>query len=141
MTHQRVLFACTHNSARSQMAEAMLNRWGTDDYIAFSAGTDATGIRPETRAVMAEIGFDLAGQWSKTIREFDGQPFDWYITVCDDAQESCPVLPGVPNNAHWNVEDPSGVTTTPEERLEAFRRARDEIGDRVRAFVRAEGGA
>ena len=139
MERQRVLFVCTHNSARSHMAEAMLNRWGGDRYQAFSAGTEATGIKPETYRVMDEIGIDLAGHRSKTIDEFRGQPFEWFITVCDEAQQNCPVLPGVGHVAHWSIEDPSTATGTPEERLEVFRAARDQIGDRMRGFIRAAG--
>ena len=90
MTRKRVLFVCTHNSARSQMAEAMVNAWAPDTFEAFSAGTEATAIRPETIAVMAEIGLDLAGHRSKSIEEFQGQPFDWFVTVCDDAAEELP---------------------------------------------------
>jgi arsenate reductase len=135
VTKTRVLFACTHNSARSQMAEALLNGLGADAFEAHSAGTEAIGIRPETLAVMAELGYDLAGHWSKTISEFSGQSFDWFITVCDDAQESCPVLPGVPNNGHWSIDDPSATHREGDERLNAFRRARDEIDERVRQFV------
>jgi arsenate reductase len=139
MTKKRVLFVCTHNSARSQMAEAMVNAWGGEAFEAFSAGTEATGIRPETREVMAEIGFDLAGQRSKTIEEFRGQPFHWFVTVCDEAQKNCPVLPGVKNVAHWSIEDPSLATGTAEERLEAFRHARDRLRDRIRLFLLAGG--
>jgi len=135
VTKTRVLFACTHNSARSQMAEALLNAWGADAFEARSAGTEATGIKPETLAVMAELGLDLAGHWSKTINAFRGESFDWFITVCDDAKESCPILPGVPHAAHWNIDDPSAATGTDAERLEAFRQARDEIGGRIRQFM------
>jgi arsenate reductase len=139
MTRQRILFACTHNSARSQMAEAMVNAWAPDTFEAFSAGTEATSIRPETIAVIAEIGLDLEGHRSKSIEEFQGQPFDWFITVCDDAQEACPVLPGVPNNAHWSIDDPSAVRGTDDDRLAAFRVARDEIRDRITTFLAAAG--
>jgi len=135
VNRQRVLFACTHNSARSQMAEALLNAWGADAFEARSAGTEATGIKPETMAVMAELGLDLAGHWSKTINAFRGESFDWFITVCDDAKESCPILPGVSHAAHWNIDDPSAATGTDAERLEAFRQARDEIGGRIRQFM------
>jgi arsenate reductase len=139
LNKRRVLFVCTHNSARSQMAEAMLNAWGEDKFEAFSAGTKATGIRPQTYEVMAEIGLDLAGQRSKTIDEFRGQAFDWFITVCDEAQQNCPVLPGVENAAHWNIEDPSLAQGAPEERLNVFRRVRDQIRNRLRLFILAGG--
>ena len=118
------------------MAEALLRSAAPDDFEAFSAGTEATGIRPETFAVMGEIGLDLAGQRSKTIDEFRGQSFDHFITVCDDARQACPVLPGARNVDHWSVEDPSAIEGTDEERLESFRRARDELRERIAAFVR-----
>jgi arsenate reductase len=136
MEKRRVLFVCTHNSARSQMAEAMVNRWGGDRFEAFSAGTEATGILPETVQVMKQLGIGLDGHRSKTIDEFRGQAFSWFITVCDEAQQRCPVLPGVRNVTHWSVVDPSAATGSPEERLAAFRAARDELGERVRAFLR-----
>ncbi len=139
MTKKRVLFVCSHNSARSQMAEARVNAWGGDAFEAYSAGTEATGIRPETVQVMAEIGFDLSGNRSKTVDEFHGQPFNWFITVCDEAQKNCPVLPGVQSVGHWSIEDPSLATGSSEERLEAFRTARDRVRDRIRLFLLAGG--
>ena len=139
MDKRRVLFACTHNSARSQMAEAMLNAWAGDRFQAFSAGTEATGIKPETIQVMEEIGLDLSGHRSKAMDEFRGQQFDWFVTVCDDAKESCPVLPGV-RAEHWSIDDPSAATGTADERLQAFRGARDAIRDRLTAFVDGAGG-
>ncbi|MEX1073058.1 MAG: arsenate reductase ArsC [Chloroflexota bacterium] len=141
MEKRRVLFVCTHNSARSQMAEAMLRAWGGDIFEAFSAGTEATGIRPETVQVMDEIGVDITGQRSKTIDEFRGQTFEWFITVCDEAQKNCPVLPGVTDVGHWSIEDPSAVEGTPDERLEVFRRVRDQIRNRLRLFILAGGRA
>jgi arsenate reductase len=139
MEKRRVLFVCTHNSARSQMAEAMLNAWGGDRFAAFSAGTEATSIKPETIQVIEEIGLSLDGHRSKTIDEFRGQPFEWFITVCDEAQKNCPVLPGAGHVGHWSIEDPSLATGTPEERLAVFRRSRDHIRDRLRLFILAGG--
>jgi arsenate reductase len=136
---RRVLFICTHNSARSQMAEALLREFGGDSFEAFSAGTEAAGIRPETIQVMNEIGVDISGQRSKTIDEFRGQSFEWFITVCDEAQKNCPVLPGVREIAHWSIEDPSLTSGTADERLAAFRRARDLIRNRMRLFILAGG--
>jgi arsenate reductase (thioredoxin) len=133
MTKTRVLFGCTHNSARSQMAEAFLRTLGGDAFEAFSAGVDATGIRPETVTVMEEIGISLEGQRSKTIDEFRGQPIDVFITVCADAREACPFLPGVPTSDHWGIDDPAAVEDPG--RLDAFRRARDELRDRIQTFV------
>jgi arsenate reductase len=137
MEKRRVLFVCTHNSARSQMAEAMLREFGGDAFQAFSAGTEAAGIRPETIQVMNEIGMDISGQRSKVIEEFRGQSFEWFITVCDEAQKNCPVLPGVQEVAHWSIEDPSLAEGTHDERLAAFRRARDLIRNRLRLFILA----
>jgi arsenate reductase len=137
MEKRRVLFVCTHNSARSQMAEAMLNAWGGDRFAAFSAGTEATGIKPETIQVMEEIGLSLDGHRSKTIDEFLGQPFEWFITVCDEAQKNCPVLPGAGHVDHWSIEDPSLAEGTTEERIAAFRRSRDHIRDRLGLFILA----
>jgi arsenate reductase len=139
MDTRRVLFVCTHNSARSQMAEAMLREWAGDRFEAFSAGTEATAVRPEAVQVMAEIGIDISGHASKSIETFRGQAFEWFITVCDEAQKNCPVLPGVPNAAHWSIEDPSAAQGRAEERLEAFRQARGRLRDRLRLFFLAGG--
>lgn len=141
MEKRRVLFVCTHNSARSQMAEAMLNAFGEGKFAAFSAGTEATGIKPETIQVMDEIGVGLDGHRSKTIDEFSGQSFEWLITVCDEAQRNCPVLPGVSGVAHWSIQDPSVAEGTPEERLEVFRHVRDQVRNRLRLFILAGGRA
>ncbi len=140
MPSRRVLFVCTHNSARSQMAEGMLRAWGGPAYEAFSAGTDATAVRPEAVTAMREIGIDIGAQRSKMIDEFLGQPLDWLITVCDDAREACPTLPGVRRTEHWSVEDPSASGGTDEQRLAAFREARDELASRVRDLVAARDG-
>ncbi len=121
------------------MAEAMLNAWGEGKFEAFSAGTEATGIKPETIQVMDEIGISLDGHRSKTIDEFRGQAFEWFITVCDEAQKNCPVLPGVGEVAHWSIEDPSVAEGTTEERLEVFRQVRDLIRNRLRLFILAGG--
>ncbi|MGH2358509.1 MAG: arsenate reductase ArsC [Candidatus Limnocylindria bacterium] len=138
---QRVLFVCTHNSARSQMAEGMLRSWAGDSFEAFSAGTEAGALRSEAVAVMGEIGIDISGQRSKPLDPFVGQDFDWLITVCDEAKEACPVLPGVSNQAHWSIDDPSAAGGSPEERLAAFRAARDVLRDRMHMFILAAGRA
>ena len=135
----RVLFVCTHNSARSQMAEGMVRAWGGDRFEAFSAGTEATRVRPEAIAVMREIGIDISGHTSKTIEPFIGEAFAWVITVCDAAKESCPVIPGAAQQAHWSIDDPSAVEGNEEERLEAFRATRNIIRDRVHMFLLAAG--
>lgn len=134
---RRVLFVCTHNSARSQMAEGLLRAHACDRFEAFSAGTEATAVRPEAVQVMAELDIDISSQWSKTIDEYLGQPFEWVITVCDTAREACPVFPGAENSGHWGFDDPSSAEGTDEERLAVFRRVRDEINARVRMFVLA----
>jgi len=136
---QRVIFVCTHNSARSQMAEGMLRAWGGDRFEVFSAGTEATRVRPEAIAVMAEIGIDIRAQASKALEPFLGEPFDWLVTVCDQARESCPTIPGVRKQAHWSIDDPSDVEGDEEARLRAFREARDELGDQIHAFIRDTG--
>ena len=136
---QRVIFVCTHNSARSQMAEGMLRAWGGDRFEAFSAGTEATSVRPEAIAVMDEIGIDIRGQASKTLEPFLGESFSWLITVCDQAKEACPTIPGVAKQAHWSIDDPSAVAGDDEARLAAFRMARDVLRDRIHMFMLAAG--
>jgi arsenate reductase len=131
----RILFLCTHNSARSQMAEGLLRAAAGDRYEALSAGTQATLVRPEAIAVMRELGIDISGQTSKALDRFVGQPIDWLITVCDQAREACPTLPGVANQLHWSVEDPSAMHADEERRLAAFRAARDDLARRIHAFL------
>lgn len=134
---QRVLFICWHNSARSQMAEGFLRAFAGERFDVFSAGIESAPVRPEAVTVMADIGIDISAQRSKTIQPFLDEPFDWLITVCDDARQSCPVFPGVERTLHWSIEDPAGATGTEEERLLAFGRARDDLRNRVRMFVLA----
>lgn len=136
---QRILFVCTHNSARSQMAEGMLRAWGGDRFEAFSAGTEATRVRPEAIEVMREIGIDLGEHTSKTLDRFLGEAFHWLITVCDQAAEACPTIPGVRQQAHWSIDDPSAVEGDVAVRLAAFREARDRLRDRIRIFLLAAG--
>jgi arsenate reductase len=135
MRRRRVLFICTHNSARSQMAEAMVNGWAGDRFEAFSAGTVATAIRPETIEAMTELGLELTGQRSKHLDEFTGQTFDHVITVCDEAAEACPTFPGAASITHWSIPDPSAADGGSDERLAAFRAARDAVASRVRRLV------
>ena len=137
----RVLFVCTHNSARSQMAEGMVRAWGGGRFEAFSAGTEASAVRPEAIAVMREIGIDISGHTSKTILPFLGEEFAWVITVCDQAKESCPVIPGATQQAHWSIDDPSEMEGSEKERLHAFRIARDTLRDRVHMLLLAAGRA
>jgi arsenate reductase (thioredoxin) len=139
-TPLRVIFVCTHNSARSQMAEGMLRAWGDDRYEVFSAGTEATSVRPEAMTVMRELGIDIGAQESTALDGFLTASFDWLITVCDEANEACPTLPGVRRRAHWSIEDPSRTSGDEEARLAAFRDARDLLGGLVRQFIRSTGG-
>ena len=127
----RVLFLCTHNSARSQMAEGLLRTISKGEYEAFSAGTEATHVRPLAIEAMQELGIDISGQRSKILTEYLNQPFDYVITVCDAANESCPVFPGAKQRLHWSFPDPSKATGTPEEQLAVYRRVRDAIASRI----------
>jgi arsenate reductase len=127
----RLLFLCTHNSARSQMAEGLLRELGGHEVEVFSAGTEASRVRREAIAVMREIGIDIRGQTSKTLDQFLGERFDYVITVCDNANDACPVFPGPTQRIHWSIPDPSSVTGSETDRLAAFRAARDELRDRI----------
>jgi arsenate reductase (thioredoxin) len=127
----RVLFLCTHNSARSQMAEGMLRDLAEDRFEVYSAGTEATHVRPLAIRAMDEMGIDISGQESKTLERYVGEPFDYVITVCDEANEACPFFPGAKSRLHWSFEDPSQATGSEEERLAVFRRVRDEIRERI----------
>jgi arsenate reductase len=131
----RVLFVCTGNSARSQIAEALLKDFGASDFAVFSAGTEPKGVNPYTTRVLGEIGLDWSGARSKSVTEFVGQPFDYVITVCDRARQTCPVFPGQHNSLHWGLDDPAEVEGTDADRLEAFRRTRTEVATRLRPFV------
>ena len=133
MTKTRVLFLCTHNSARSQMAEGLLRYLAGDRFEAMSAGTKATQVRPLAVRAMGEIGVDISSQESKTLDRYLREPFDYVITVCDDANEACPFFSGAASRLHWSFEDPSKAEGLEEERLEVFRRVRDGIKDRVQA--------
>ena len=135
----RVLFVCTHNSARSQMAEGFLREYGGDRFEVFSAGTEATAVRPEAIRAMAEVGIDISGHQSKTVDRYLGQSFAWVITVCDQAREVCPIFPGAVETAHWAFDDPSGATGDEDARMAVFRRVRDEIARRVRMLALAAG--
>ena len=137
---RRVLFLCTHNSARSQMAEGLLRDIAGDRFEALSAGTEATHIRPLAVRAMEEIGIDISGQESKTLERYLGEPFDHVVTVCDEANEACPYFPGAKNRLHWSLEDPSKTEGSEEERLAVFRRVRDELGERIEREL-AQGGA
>lgn len=136
MPGQRVLFLCTGNSARSQMAEALLRTMAGDRFEAFSAGTEPAPLNPLAVKSMAEIGIDISRQRSKHAKEYLGQGFAYLVTVCDQAKERCPVFPGVVTRHHWSFEDPAKAAGADAERLAVFRRVRDEIRTRLEAFVK-----
>ena len=131
----RVLFVCTGNSARSVMAEALVRRHGGSDFEVHSAGTEPKGINPLTLRVLAEAGIDASWARSKSVDEFLDEQFDFVITVCDQARQSCPVFPGVHESLHWGYEDPAAVEGTDEERLAAFRRVLIGLSERVNLFI------
>ena len=134
----RVLILCTGNSARSQMAEGLLRHDAGNVYEAFSAGIKPSHVRPEAVAVMRELGIDISGHRSKSVDEFAGQDFDYVITVCDNAKQSCPIFPAKTRYVHWSIEDPAAAQGSEEEILTAFRRARDELRGRLQAFAKGE---
>lgn len=127
---ERVLFLCTHNSARSQIAEGLLRARCGDRYDAFSAGTEATFVRPLAIEVMAELGIDISAQRSKIVDEFAGETFDVVVTVCEDS-EACPYFSGARRRLHWPLPDPSKASGTREEQLDAYRATRDALTDRI----------
>ncbi len=133
---KRVLILCTGNSARSQMAEGLLRHDAGDLLDVESAGIRPTAIRPEAIAVMRELGIDISRQRSKHVAEFDGQPFDLVLTVCDSAREQCPVFVAAGQRLHRAFEDPALATGSEEQRLTMFRRVRDELRRYLREFVR-----
>jgi arsenate reductase len=130
---QRVLFVCTHNSARSQMAEGFLRAFGGDRFEVASAGTEARGIHPFAIQAMAEEGIDISTHESKTIDRYLGEPFDVVITVCDDAPEACPVFPNARARRHWSFPDPSSAIGADEQRFAVFAEVRDAIRERIEA--------
>jgi arsenate reductase len=131
----RVLFVCTGNSARSVMAEALLRHHGGDRFEVRSAGTEPKGVNPLTRRILAEAGIDASFARSKSVTEFLGQRFDYVVTVCDQARQSCPVFPGVHESLHWGYEDPAEATGTEEERLAVFRKVFIQMAERVKQFA------
>lgn len=131
----RALILCTGNSARSQMAEGLLRHDAGNVYEVFSAGINPTRVRPEAIAVMREVGIDISGHRSKSVDEFAGQDFDYVITVCDNAEESCPVFPAKTKRIHWSIADPAAVQGSQGEVLTAFRRVRDELRARLQALA------
>ncbi|HEY5611589.1 MAG TPA: arsenate reductase ArsC [Thermoanaerobaculia bacterium] len=138
MKKKRVLFLCTHNSARSQMAEGLLRDRAGDRFEVASAGTEETPVHPLAIRAMSETGINISSQSSKTLDQFVKDPWDYVITVCDRANESCPFFPGGKERLHWSFDDPSAATGTEEERLQVFRRIRDRIDERIRAWSDAQ---
>ena len=133
----RVLFLCTHNSARSQMAEGFLRSLAGDRFEVASAGTQATRVHPLAVRAMAEAGIDLSGHTSSTVDQYLEQPWDYVITVCDAANEACPVFPNKSSRLHWSFPDPSQASGTEDQRLEVFRRVRDQIKRRLTDWLGA----
>ena len=131
----RVLILCTGNSARSQMAEGLLRQEGGAAFEVWSAGKKPRPVRPEAITVMREIGIDISAHRPKSVEEFAGQSFDYVITVCDSAKESCPVFPASTKRIHWSIQDPGGAPDSEEQRLSEFRRVRDQLRSLLRRFV------
>jgi len=132
---KRVLILCTGNSARSQMAEGLLRRDAGDAFEVFSAGVEPSFVRPHAIEVMRELGIDISGQRSKSVDEFLGREFDYVITVCDHANERCPVFPGTTKRIHWSFDDPAAATGDEASQLAIFRRLRDEIREKLRQLA------
>lgn len=142
MDKQRVLFLCTGNSARSQIAEAFLRKYGSDRFEAHSAGLEPKGLNPFTVKVMQEIGIDVSGQTSKGVDTYLGKTlFQYLVTVCDDADKNCPtVWPGVGNRMHWSFQDPAATVGTEEEKLAKFREVRDLIEVKIKGWLAEQSG-
>jgi len=128
---QRVLFLCTGNSCRSQMAEGLLRHLASDRFEVFSAGTKPSTVNPDAVKVMAEIGIDISSHRSKSVAEFKGQNFDYAINVCDGGEEGCPFFPWAKQQIHWSFADPAKATGTEEEKIAVFRKVRDEIRAKI----------
>ena len=131
----RVLFLCTGNSARSQMAEGLLRVFGGKDFEVHSAGLEPHDLNPLAVQVMAEINIDISAQRSKHLNEYLEVPFEYIITVCDRAQDRCPLFPGDNENIHWGYDDPAAAQGTKEEKLAVFRRVRNEIRQRLSIWI------
>ena len=135
---QRVLILCTGNSARSQMAEGLLRNLAGDRFEVASAGVSPSSVRPEAIEAMKEVGIDISSHTSKSVDEFVGQEFDYVITVCDNANEQCPVFPGRTTRIHWSFEDPAEAGGHLEERLKVFRSVREKIREKLEVFASEE---
>jgi arsenate reductase (thioredoxin) len=135
----RVLFLCTGNSCRSQMAEGWLRHLAGDQFDVVSAGTHPVGLNPYAVMVMEEVGVDISHHVSERVDPYLEQPFDHIITVCDRAQETCPIFLHASSMKHWNFEDPARAKGTYEQQITVFRKIRDEIAERIRPFVLSKG--
>ncbi len=131
MKKPKILFLCYHNSARSQMAEGLLKKLAGDKFEVYSAGIEATRVHPFAIEVMKEIGIDISSYKSKSAKDFLGEHFGYIITVCDDAKEKCPTFPDVSVRMHWPFEDPTKASGSDEEKLEVFRKVRDQIKNKI----------
>ncbi|MCX7994814.1 MAG: arsenate reductase ArsC [candidate division WOR-3 bacterium] len=131
MRKPKVLFLCYHNSARSQMAEGLLRNLAGDKFDVYSAGIEPSGVHPLAIKVMQEIGIDISNHKSKSAGEFLKEHFGYIITVCDDAKEKCPTFPGIAIRLHWPFEDPASVSGSEENRLNVFRKVRDQIKEKI----------
>lgn len=138
MNKKRVLILCTGNSARSQMAEGLLRESGGDKFEVESAGVISSFVRPQAIEAMKEIGIDISAHRSKSVDEFAGQDFDFVITVCDNAKESCPVFPGKVQRIHWSFDDPAEAEGSEEEKLAVFRLVRDKLEAKLREFSKSQ---
>jgi thioredoxin type arsenate reductase len=132
----RVLFLCTGNSARSQMAEAILEQVGGTSFEVESAGTEPKGVNPFTLRVLRDAGIDWSAATSKSVTQFTGRPFDYVVTVCDRARQACPVFPGADQSLHWDLADPAEVEGSDDDKLAAFRATYADLRDRIAGFVR-----
>jgi arsenate reductase (thioredoxin) len=142
MSRARVLFLCTGNSARSQMAEAFLKNHGGESYEAYSAGTEPKGLHPYAERVMSEVGVSLTGQYSKHVREYMGRMhFAYVITLCDEVEKSCPaIFPGMGQRLHWSFEDPAAFVGSEDGKLARFREVRDGIERRIKQWLAEQEG-
>jgi arsenate reductase len=132
---KKVLILCTHNSSRSQMAEGLLRELADGQMEVYSAGTEPSRVHPLAIKTMAERGIDISGHTSKHLSQFLGDTLDYVITVCDDANETCPVFPGAAHRLHWSFPDPSAAEGSEEERLAVYRTVRDSIEGRLKGWL------
>jgi len=137
MNKVKVLFLCKGNSARSQMAEAFLRKYGEDEFEAYSAGLEPKGISPYADRVMEEVGISLSGQYSKYVREYMGKMhFAYLVILCHEAEKNCPTtFPGIAQRLHWSFEDPAALMGSEDEKLAKFREVRDQIERRIKAWL------